>query len=738
MVLDHLRVAVTPQDPAELPDGELLRLYVRQRDEAAFAALVRRHGPMVMGLCRRVLRHAHDAEDAFQATFLLLLRKASTLRVPGTVGNWLYGVAYRTALEARKAAARRRLKEAQVVPRTETREDPGSDLRPELDRELERLPEKYRAVLVLCDLEGKTRKEAARHLGRPEGTVASRLAAARTLLARGLSRRGITIPAGGVAALLAQNASAALPAALVTSTVQVAAGFAAGAASARVAAVTEGVLRAMLMTKVKTVLGVGLVVALLLLGSVFGYRSLAADRTPPAPPKDRLEDTLILLDKQWWEAASKNDVETLGKILADDYVSVDRGLWPSPDGQRYTKAAMLEIYRGWRFTEVKFVREREVFRIDEHTAMMTYEVEWKADDRRPSGHGPSSGHNRHVRCWVQRDGGWFLKHVECVTLPVPPEAPPGPTIGPVPPDLKFPPTILVPPHSSKPEPAWKRGVRASGSWQTETPEKAFDCSYLTDWNAGDYAPAWIERDLGASRPLSSITLFPCQDVPGVTVHEVWVSDEPIGEDRAKARLVHTFKGHTTNKQVLKFDFPKDLSARYVEVRTTTSPTWIAWWEIEIRVRDEKIVLLDPEAEPKQPADDRAALQGTWQVVSIESGGKEERGPRLDRERQRRWVVRDGSITFQSEDGAPGPAGEVFTIRPEKTPKEIDINQDSVGDFAKPDVMKGIYTLDGDVWKVCLRRAPEGSPAKDFTERPTEITTKEGSTNVVVTLKRVKP
>jgi hypothetical protein len=136
-------------------------------------------------------------------------------------------------------------------------------------------------------------------------------------------------------------------------------------------------------------------------------------------------------------------------------------------------------------------------------------------------------------------------------------------------------------------------VRGSGSWQTETPEKAFDGHRDTDWNAGDYAPAWIERDLGAAKPLASITLFACQDIPGATVHEIWVSNEPIGNDRTKAKLVHTLKGETTNQQELKFDFPKDLSARYIEIRTTQSPTWIAWWEIEIRVREEKVVPLDP-------------------------------------------------------------------------------------------------------------------------------------------------
>jgi RNA polymerase sigma factor (sigma-70 family) len=213
---------------------------------------------MVLGVCRRVLANAHDAEDAFQATFLVLVRKATTIRPAAMVGNWLYGVAHRTALEARRAAARRRVKEAQLALRTATPDDTLTDLRPVLDEELARLPGKYRAALVLCDLEGKTRKEAARQLGLPEGTVASRLGRARHILARRLTRRGVTLAAGVLAAALAEeSASAALSFALVAATVKAATAYAAGTAaaatvvSATVAALTEGVVRAMLLNKLR-------------------------------------------------------------------------------------------------------------------------------------------------------------------------------------------------------------------------------------------------------------------------------------------------------------------------------------------------------------------------------------------------------------------------------------------------------------------------------------------------------
>lgn len=127
-VIEHLRFLLKKQDAVGKPDGELLRRYVQERDEAAFEALVRRHGPMVLAVCRRVLHNQHDADDAFQATFLVLVRKAGTLRSPGMIGNWLYGVAYRTALHARGAAVKRRAKEADVQEPTLTPEDGWAEL----------------------------------------------------------------------------------------------------------------------------------------------------------------------------------------------------------------------------------------------------------------------------------------------------------------------------------------------------------------------------------------------------------------------------------------------------------------------------------------------------------------------------------------------------------------------------------------------------------------------------------
>lgn len=248
-------------------DGELLELFLRQADQSAFETLVRRHGPMVFGVCCRVLGNTHDAEDAFQATFLVLTHKAATVRPRSRVGNWLYGVAYRTALEAKRAIVRRRAKEARAVPRTAPSEDNNDDLRAVLDQELARLPNKYREVIVLCDLEGQQRKEVARRLRCPEGTVASRLARARSMLAKRLSRHGLVLAGGLLPGLLTKNvASACVPSSLVTTTIQAANAFAVGQTAAlgmispRVVALAQGVMKTMLLTKLK----IGLVVLLTL------------------------------------------------------------------------------------------------------------------------------------------------------------------------------------------------------------------------------------------------------------------------------------------------------------------------------------------------------------------------------------------------------------------------------------------------------------------------------------------
>src|SRR5262245_35695043 len=267
-VIQHLLADLRPDGDGR-NDGELLARFLRSRDDDALAALVRRHAPMVWGVCCRLLHNHHDAEDAFQAVFLVLVRKAAD--VPRqAVANRLYGVARRTAAGVQRAPARRAWRDTQVldVPEPPAAEVRDADLQAVLDEELGRLPDHYRGVLVLCDLEGMTRKEAARQLGIPEGSVASRLARARALLAKRLTQRGVVWSGGSVVAALSAG-SASAPAALVASTIKAASLLAAGKAaatgvfSAKVAALTEGVVKAMFVTKLKGVLTVVVVVAAL-------------------------------------------------------------------------------------------------------------------------------------------------------------------------------------------------------------------------------------------------------------------------------------------------------------------------------------------------------------------------------------------------------------------------------------------------------------------------------------------
>jgi RNA polymerase sigma factor (sigma-70 family) len=257
--LVHYILAVGPAEP----DAALLARFARGGDESAFAELVRRHGPAVLGVCRRVLRDGHAAEDAFQATFLLLARKAGSLHQPERLANWLYGVAYRTAMKLRSSLARRQTREH---PFDETAfvpaDDPDADLGPELDAAIQQLPSKYRVPFVLCYLQGLTNAEAAARLGCPTNTVATRLSRARERLRCRLTKQGLT---------------AAVSAGLVAATARSAAGTA--TASPEVLTLMEGVRTAMMWNKMKLAAAAVVVVALTGVGA--GRLAFRADAQPP-------------------------------------------------------------------------------------------------------------------------------------------------------------------------------------------------------------------------------------------------------------------------------------------------------------------------------------------------------------------------------------------------------------------------------------------------------------------------
>jgi RNA polymerase sigma factor (sigma-70 family) len=299
-LVERLRAAVRARDCAEYTDARLLGSFVDHGDEGSFAALVHRHGAMVWNVCRRILQDHHNAEDAFQATFLVLVRKAAFVRPREMIGNWLYGVAYQTALKARALLAKRLAREKQVKELPESaviEQNADADWQVLLDQELSRLPAKYRVAIVLCDLEGRTRKEASQQIGVPEGTMAARLARGRAMLVKRLARHGLAFTAGSLATVLTHEAAACVPASVVSWTIRLVGLFAAkktlaGLVSTDVAAFTKGVLIAMLLNQVKTMVAAFMLMAAGLGVGVWVYSAQTGERVTVQATDERENATV--------------------------------------------------------------------------------------------------------------------------------------------------------------------------------------------------------------------------------------------------------------------------------------------------------------------------------------------------------------------------------------------------------------------------------------------------------------
>jgi RNA polymerase sigma factor (sigma-70 family) len=365
LVLRHIRKMVG--DVAqEGTDQDLLERFATHHEEAVFEVLMQRHGPMVLGVSQRVLGHEQDAEDVFQATFLVLARKAKSIRQRASLASWLYGVAYRLALKLKGAAARRRARERRVAEMMATSQESGvrsqgsggtpesgwSDLRPILDEELSRLPQKYRAPLILCYLEGKTNVEAGRLLGWPAGSMSKRLACGRELLRARLTKRGLTFSAPILATMLAEHAQASVPAALWQSSLKAAVLISTGQAltgvvSTQVGSLVHGVIHTMFMTKMKVAVGLVLGLGLLVLtGELAFQRSVIATPENPvqeadaggagAPAENRSALALVPSNAQgfvhiavhdlWSSDSMKNAREQLPKMEAFKELEKNLGL----------------------------------------------------------------------------------------------------------------------------------------------------------------------------------------------------------------------------------------------------------------------------------------------------------------------------------------------------------------------------------------------------------------------------
>jgi RNA polymerase sigma factor (sigma-70 family) len=337
-VLEHVYSLAGSQPTRDLSDGQLLHLYCSQHSQEAFAVLLGRHRQLVWNVCRYVLRHHQDAEDAFQATFVVLARKAGSIRKQESLASWLHGVAYRIALRARRDAARRHARDRQAKPMAQDQpvsEKAWNDLQAALTAEVECLPAKLKAPFVLCHLEGKSMAEAAEQLGWKPGTVSGRLTEARKALEKGLARQGVALPAVLTAAALSQgSASAAVPAPVAEGAVKAAALIAAGkgpaaAVSAQAATLARGVLRNMLATRLR--FGAVLILALgtaVLGGGTLTYQTLAGGQEQESPQAAQNEPATV-------PAAGPEQPLVSARVGTDRFRFPGGGdIAPSADGRR--------------------------------------------------------------------------------------------------------------------------------------------------------------------------------------------------------------------------------------------------------------------------------------------------------------------------------------------------------------------------------------------------------------------
>jgi RNA polymerase sigma factor (sigma-70 family) len=337
-LLRYIRQMATGRKDSDLPDHQLLERFATFRDESAFAALLRRHGPMVLSVCQSVLHNLHDAENAFQAAFLVLAQKAGSIQRRDSVSSWLYRVAYHLAVKAQASAARRKdlEKRAAVMPSADPLLDLNlRELRGVLFEELDRLPENYRAPLVLCYLEEKTQEEAARLLGWSKGAVIGRLQRGRELLRKRLRQRGLTLSASLAASALALgSASAAVPASLSASTLQAALqlaagrGTAAGLVLAQVAALVEGASTMMFVNKAKIVTAL----LLALSAGIAGFAAMKRGVRAADPPEDAKSAEAA-------KAENRSALTKEGKPAPKDSITV-RGRVLDPDGKPVADAKL--------------------------------------------------------------------------------------------------------------------------------------------------------------------------------------------------------------------------------------------------------------------------------------------------------------------------------------------------------------------------------------------------------------
>ncbi len=405
----HTRTLFNEGVIGDLTDEQLLERFVTAHGEAsemAFEALLERHGPMVLRVCRAILRDRHDAEDAFQATFLVLARRAVSIRSRTSLASWLHGVARRVASGARSAACRRREHERRAAQLAEhfAAEPRWDDLAQVVHQEIDRLPEAYRAPVMLCDMEGLTEGQAARRLGRPVGTIRSQLSRGRERLRIQLMRRGLSpAPLVSVAARVGCSEGSVIAPSLVSSTIQSARHFAlvrtgtAGTVSASAVALAEGFLGSMLMARISNIA----MMALLALGAA----GVVAFGLEPAGQELRaagdVEREIRELMSAWAKAIVQSDVGTMDRILAYELIGTD------PTGSLWDKAKYLEHVKtnAFHLDSVEF-RDTKI-QVYGDAAVEAGVAVAKVNANRPP-YVAERGFivERITRTWIKRQGSW--------------------------------------------------------------------------------------------------------------------------------------------------------------------------------------------------------------------------------------------------------------------------------------------------------------------------------------------
>jgi RNA polymerase sigma factor (sigma-70 family) len=668
VVIQHLLADLRP-DGESMTDGELLARFLRSRDGDALAALVGRHAPMVWGVCRRLLNH-HEAEDAFQATFLVLVRKAADVREQ-TVANWLYGVARQTAVRLRATAAKRRRRETQMMnmPEPTMPDIRDADLQRVVDEELSRLPDHYRGVVVLCDLEGMTRREAARQLGIPEGSVASRLARARVLLSKRLAQRGIVSSGGSAAAVLSVNsASASAPPALVASTIRaaslLAAGQAAGAISANVAALTEGVVQTMFATKLKSALAVVLVVVTLTGAVGMIYQTRAAE-----PPKD----------------ASKKAEEKPAPAL------------PTPQAAKTDRERMVG---NWFITNEDSLRQGEMWVITEDSILMhakdlglnTHHYAHRLD---------ASKNPKQIDITITKGNGSPVGVIKGIYVldgdelrlclgemdkdrpaAFPEKRKPGEVLI-----LRRETFGVTPPKAQSKPPAKTDRERMVGNW------------FIMNEDSGRQGEMWVISE--------DWILMHAKD-GGATAQHYWhrldAGKNPKQIDITQTAVNGPVIGSMKGIYTLDGDELRLCLAAIGQDRPTAFPEKPAVGQVLILQRAASGAT-PPKAKEIPPAKtDQELMVGAWFIVNEDSGRKGEE-----------WWIGTGAIVMQPNLWGFRIVKHLYRLDTTKNPKQIDITVKKMND-EYVGVMKGIYVLDGDELRLCLGQTGKDRPAA-FPEKP---------------------